>query len=129
MGASYLRALFGTAYYNPSDENCDCGTIYELTPPANPGHSWAYTVPHAYTSGPPNTGEFPAAPLTVGPGGVLYGTTQLGGSSSGSVNCDTSDFSGCGTVFQLTPPSSPSAPPASSMGWRRKHEPEICRYS
>ncbi|MGA2740350.1 MAG: choice-of-anchor tandem repeat GloVer-containing protein [Bryobacteraceae bacterium] len=99
-------SLFGTAFYDPDNENCDCGTIYELTPPAIPGHSWTYTLLHTYTSGPPNIGEFPAAPLAAGPGGVLYGTTRFGGSSSGSVNCDTSDFSGCGTVFQLTPPSS-----------------------
>ena len=98
-------SLFGTAYYNPADESCDCGTIYELTPPADPGHSWTSTVLHAYTSGPPNLGESPAASLTAGPGGVLYGTTQFGGSSSGSVNCNYSGFSGCGTVFQLTPPS------------------------
>src|ERR1039458_264479 len=41
--------------------------------------------------------------LTVGPGGVLYGTTQAGG--SGSV-CQANE-SGCGTVFQLTPPATP----------------------
>jgi hypothetical protein len=38
----------------------------------------------------------------VGPGGVLYGTTQSGGTGF----CPTADGLGspCGTVFQLTPP-------------------------
>jgi hypothetical protein len=37
-------------------------------------------------------------------GGVLYGTTNLGG----SVLCNAGGAFGCGTVFSLTPPASPS---------------------
>ena len=37
--------------------------------------------------------------LTEGSGGALYGTTIQGGSS----NCDSTYFSGCGTIFKLSP--------------------------
>ena len=43
-------------------------------------------------------GYEPIGRLTIGPGGVLYGTTLWGGTSC-PVNADR----GCGTVFRLTP--------------------------
>jgi uncharacterized repeat protein (TIGR03803 family) len=53
-------------------------------------------------------GAQPESGLTIGPGGVLYGTTQYGGAGV----CATSGYTqdGCGTVFQLTPPSLPGGP-------------------
>ena len=48
----------------------------------------------------PNDGREPVAGVVVGPGGVLYGTTEYGG--SGACYPD-----GCGTAFSLTPPASP----------------------
>jgi uncharacterized repeat protein (TIGR03803 family) len=48
----------------------------------------------------PNDGRQPVAGVTIGPGGVLYGTTEYGGSAGCGVN-------GCGTAFSLTPPASP----------------------
>ncbi len=48
--------------------------------------------------------QFPAG-LVVGSGGVIYGTTEFGGSFNG-YQCGTTP---CGTVFSLTPPSSPGA--------------------
>jgi uncharacterized repeat protein (TIGR03803 family) len=96
-------SLFGTAAYG-GDEYCDgpegCGTVYELTPPAIQGNPWTQTTIHTFGS-VPNDGADPEA-LTVGPGGVLYGTTQSGGTEF----CPTADGVGnpCGTVFQLAPP-------------------------
>jgi uncharacterized repeat protein (TIGR03803 family) len=76
---------------------CDCGAVFELTPP--PSHGGAWTESTIYSFGEtPGDGSSPEAALTVGAGGVLYGTTAFGGSAA----C------GCGTVFQLTPPSAPS---------------------
>jgi hypothetical protein len=55
-------------------------------------------------AGAPSDGAFPYAGLTIGPGGIVYGTTYSGGTGS----CfDGAPTSGCGTVFSLTPPSSP----------------------
>ena len=42
----------------------------------------------------------------MGEDGVLYGTTQYGGVAAGSP-CSYYGASGCGIVFQLTPPAAP----------------------
>ena len=44
---------------------------------------------------PSGDGSFPVASVVIGKNGVLYGTTQYGGSA------------GLGTVFELTPPTTP----------------------
>jgi uncharacterized repeat protein (TIGR03803 family) len=62
------------------------GTIFELTP--NSAGTWDNTVLHAFTGGA--DGATPSAPLTFGPDGNLYGTTENGGAY------------GYGNVFQLT---------------------------
>jgi hypothetical protein len=103
-------SLFGTTLYG-GDGGCGdggCGVVFELTPPTAPGGPWTETTLHTFgaVSG---DGTQPMAPLTVGPAGVLYGTTYYGGTGV----CYTSGgvlTSGCGTVFQLTPPSAPGAP-------------------
>jgi uncharacterized repeat protein (TIGR03803 family) len=96
-------SLFGTTIF-AGDPICDCGTVYELTPPATRGGTWAETTIHVFGE-TPGDGQEPFAALTVGHGGVLYGTTRFGGSGV----CHTSGFTedGCGTVFQLTPPTTP----------------------
>jgi len=65
------------------------GAIYELSPPSSPGNPWTETVLFSFNG---TDGTLPAGPLLLGPGGVLFGTTDGGGSH------------GAGTVFQLTPP-------------------------
>ena len=102
-------ALFGTTFQGASacGDGGGCGAAYLLSPPADPGGVWTGTPLHAFT-GPPD-GAFPQAPLTAGPSGVFYGTTYIGG--TGSVCGPELDYpygtGGCGTVFQLTPPSLP----------------------
>ncbi len=76
-------SLFGTTPYGGS---AGYGTIYELTP----GTPWTETVLHSFQGG--SDGAFPVASLTLGTGGVFYGTTSAGGAT------------GNGTVFELTPP-------------------------
>jgi uncharacterized repeat protein (TIGR03803 family) len=93
-------SLFGTTFYG-GDEYCQCGTVYELTS-STPGTAWTETTIHTFTYTGADGGGSQAA-LTVGSGGVLYGTTQFGGSGS----CEYGSGSGCGTVFQLTPPVTP----------------------
>jgi len=100
-------SLYGTDYFY-GDEPCGvegCGAVYELTPPAAPGDAWTITSIYDF-AGPPDDGGFSWAPLTLGTGGVLYGTTLIGG--PGTV-CTFEPYliSGCGTVFELTPPAAP----------------------
>jgi hypothetical protein len=79
-------SLFGTTF-GGGDEGCGnfgCGTVYQLTPGAAHGSAWTETLLHTFT-GSPADGGGPLAALAVGPGGVLYGTTQFGGSGSPSV--------------------------------------------
>jgi uncharacterized repeat protein (TIGR03803 family) len=90
--------LYGTTYgFGTSDK----GTVYMLTPPGIPGGTWSVKSLHTFT-GYPRDGANPYAGVVIGSGGVLYGATQTGGSSSA---CGSTI--GCGTVFSLTPPTSP----------------------
>jgi hypothetical protein len=82
--------LFGT-----TDEgggiNCnpyDCGTVFELSPPAVSGGAWTETLLHSFTDG--SDGATPST-LILANSGVLYGAAERGGNS------------GNGVVFQLTP--------------------------
>ena len=61
------------------------------------GTCWTQTatVLHRFT-GTGGDGYNPFAPLAIGPGGTLYGTTVAGG----ELSCPGSNGQGCGTVFQ-----------------------------
>lgn len=100
-------SLFGTTLYG-GDEFCGdggCGVVFELTPPKAPGGAWTETILHTFGA-VAGDGFEPMGPLTVGPGGTLYGTTYYGGQN---VCADPlgGPSGGCGTVFALTPPASP----------------------
>jgi len=102
-------SLFGTTLYGGDTGGCihgGCGVVYELTPPTASGGAWAETILHNFGT-VPGDGFEPMGPLRVGPGGTLYGTTYYGGTGV----CYTSGglTSGCGTVFQLAPPSASGA--------------------
>jgi len=88
--------LYGTTFF----DGLGSGTVFSLTPPASPGGSWTETVLYNFGS-TVHDGLYPMSAVVIGDGGVLYGTTQDGGSTSGSCG-----FMGCGTVFVLTPPGS-----------------------
>jgi uncharacterized repeat protein (TIGR03803 family) len=88
-------ALFGTTSSGGVGAGNN-GTVFKLKPPAAGQTLWTEKVLHNFT-GPPGDGMIPLAGLLVdNTSGVLYGTTQLGGTA------------GCGTVFQLTPPVLPA---------------------
>jgi len=96
-------SLYGTTL--ESDEDGGCGYVYELSPPVGGSGVWTPAATYAF-GGWPSDGCESLAPLTVGPGGVLYGTTSTGGSG----NCEgVLDNLGCGAVFELTPPAAPGA--------------------
>jgi hypothetical protein len=91
-------SLYGTTTYLTYLEGC--GSVYKLSPPVTGSGAWTWMEIYNFDSG---GGCTLVAPLTVGPGGVLYGTTFVGGAGTAC----SFNGSGCGTVFQLTPPATP----------------------
>ncbi len=78
-----------------------CGTVYQLAPPAQKGGAWTETVLHIFQGNVNNDGASPFGGLLIDNSGNLYGTTAYGGSG----NCTLLGvFVGCGTVFELSPP-------------------------
>jgi uncharacterized repeat protein (TIGR03803 family) len=71
------------------------GAVYEVSPPAVTGGAWTERVIYSFSG---IDGTLPTGPLLLGPGGVLYGTTNGGGES------------GEGLVFELDPPAVPGNP-------------------
>ena len=69
------------------------GTVYKLTAP-----TYLQTTLHSFAAG--TDGWNPEGPLTLGPGGVLYGTTQIGGNQGCNV-FGAEGGTGCGTVFEI----------------------------
>ncbi len=77
-----------------------CGVAYELSAPTGGSGDWTETTLYSFTGG--SDGGYPDAGLIFDSKGNLYGATGQGGNLSGS-NC--SGSSGCGVVFELSPPS------------------------
>src|SRR5579872_889596 len=73
------------------------GTVFELSPPSEPGGAWTETILYAFP-GFPGDGGNPFAPVIIDTAGNLYGTTNGGG---------TGTFGAKGTAFELSPPSQP----------------------
>ena len=96
-------ALYGTTLYGGSMSDprwVGFGAVFQLKPPAAGQSTWQHTVLYRFRGGA--DGESPFAGLTRDATGALYGTTHGGGIAS----CPRFDgsFTGCGTVFKLTPP-------------------------
>ncbi len=60
-----------------------CGTVFELTPPAQPGGVWTETVLYRFTGG--DDGSNPEGSLVLDQAGNLYGTAGSGGVGYGTV--------------------------------------------
>jgi uncharacterized repeat protein (TIGR03803 family) len=72
-----------------------CGTVFELSPNGSGG--WTETVLYSFEGG--SDGFSPTPGLIFDRSGNLYGTTQYGGGGS----CTGTNYSGCGTAFELSP--------------------------
>jgi uncharacterized repeat protein (TIGR03803 family) len=83
-------------------------TVYELGPPVAPNADWTERVLYSFTGGEDES--LPNGTLVFDALGNLYGTTEGGGSQ----NCD----NGCGTVFELSPPTRPGAAWTESVLYR-----------
>jgi hypothetical protein len=108
--------LYGTTAYDGTG-SCKllgsivgCGTVYELSPPAQPGGAWTETVLYSFQGG--DDGYAPLGDLVFDGAGNLYGATKFGGGKG--INCN--DLYGyCGTIFELSP-----AKASVSGEWREK---------
>lgn len=110
--------LYGTVQFAGTSPSCPfgavsygCGAVYSLTPPSSPGAAWTEQTLYTFQGG--DDGAVPLADLSIGNDGKLFGTTYAGGPSllCTAHNLPLSGFGpqspGCGTVFELDPPSSP----------------------
>ena len=91
----------GVLYGTTNSGGIDCGVcdaVFSLTPPASPGGAWTEAVIYTFRSW---NDSFRT--VVMGRGGVLYGTSSLGGSGTNSA-CQVDQ---CGTIFSLSPPASP----------------------
>ena len=89
--------LYGTSYFGGSGAcGAGCGTVFEVSPPAQQGGAWTGAI--IYNFQDPSDGLSPYGGLVMDRKGSLYGTTVGGGDQS----CNADE--GCGTVFQLVPP-------------------------
>jgi hypothetical protein len=78
-----------------------CGTVYQLAPPAKQGGPWTETVLYIFKGNTSKDGASPYGGLVIDAAGNLYGTTGFGGTG----NCTVLGSKlGCGTVFELSPP-------------------------
>jgi uncharacterized repeat protein (TIGR03803 family) len=106
MCRSYnFYAYTGSGGYWRRGPGVGCGTIFKLTPPTI-GHSvWTESVLFSFGG---KDGRFPAGALLMDKTGALYGVTGLGGEGPcGYFAISGSRLqypTGCGTVFELTPP-------------------------
>src|SRR5271169_2414365 len=83
--------------------------MFFVIPAAQPAHAqYTETVPYTFTGG--SDGAAPAAGLIFDSKGNLYGTAVNGG-NTGSANCPgLNPPTGCGVVFELSPPSGGTGP-------------------
>ena len=92
--------LYGTTDFGGA---FNCGTVFQLTPPATPGAAWTKTVLYDFPGG--RRGSSPYGGLAMDRKGNLYGTTFWGGD-------DCQEFGlPCGVVFELRRPT------AKGKGW------------
>jgi uncharacterized repeat protein (TIGR03803 family) len=84
-------ALYGTSYNGGFS---GVGVVYALNPPASLGESWTETILYNFDFGGA-TGSVPSTPVTVGSGGLIYGTTSVENGEPEPI--------GYGTIFSLTP--------------------------
>jgi uncharacterized repeat protein (TIGR03803 family) len=88
-------ALYGTTENGGAMND---GTVFRLLPPKTAGGKWRESALYSFCAKANCAdGAHPVAGLALGKKGVLYGTTQFGGTGAFGANE--------GTAFQLTPPS------------------------
>jgi hypothetical protein len=78
-----------------------CGTVYQLSPPAQKGGSWTETLIYQFQGKGSNDASVPNGGLIRDAAGNLYGVTAYGGTG----DCILLGVpAGCGAVYKLSPP-------------------------
>lgn len=102
--------LYGTTQRGGANAG---GTVFELTP--KQGGGWSEIVIYDFCSQPSCAdGGVPEAGLIIDSSGNLYGTAAVGGTYFGG----TCGGAGCGTVYQLSPPSAPGGSWTQTVLWQ-----------
>jgi hypothetical protein len=97
--------LYGTTGYGGTGDcillgsKLGCGTVYELSPPAQKDGAWTETILYSFPTA--KQGYLPNGDLVFDSAGNLYGATEFGGGEG--TTCDPY-YQYCGTVFELSPP-------------------------
>jgi hypothetical protein len=78
-----------------------CGTVFQLAPPAHQGDPWTETVLYVFKGNASNDGATPVGGLVIDSSGNLYGTTAYGGTGDCVL---LGSKLGCGAVYELSPP-------------------------
>src|SRR5580698_4884202 len=90
-----------------------CGTVYQLTPPAKKSDPWTENILYVFKGVNSNDGNTPVGGVIFDQAGNLYGTTAYGGAGKlygatqyggGYGSCNAPYYQYCGTVFKLSPP-------------------------
>ena len=92
-----------TACASPSQ----CGTVFELSPPAQNGDPWIETILYVFKGRIYGDGASPGGGLVMDTAGNLYGVTGYGGTGPCTL---LGSIVGCGTVYKLSPPSQQGEP-------------------
>jgi hypothetical protein len=79
----------------------ECGTVFQVTPPAQKGGSWTETLIYQFQGKGSNDASVPTSGLIRDATGNLYGVTGYGGTGDCVL---TGVLAGCGTVYELSPP-------------------------
>ena len=99
--------LFGTTQAGGPNNT---GTVFELSPPAERFGLWTESVLFILPADQ-SQGTWPFGKLIFDNAGNIYATTELGGNGSAPA-CS---FGGCGTVFELSPPTTQGNPWTSTL--------------
>jgi hypothetical protein len=95
-----VTAYGGTGYCLLLGANAGCGTVYELSPPQQPGGAWTETTLYSFATA--KEGYLAIGNLVFDSAGNLYGATWFGGDKG--TTCDSLYGGQCGVVFELSPP-------------------------
>jgi hypothetical protein len=115
--------LYGATEYGGGYGSCNspyyqyCGTVFEVSPSKKNGGAWTEKVLYSFKSG--MDGANPNGGLIFDAKRTIYGTTQFGGNDSG--DCGSG---GCGTVFDLKPPTKKNGAWSERVLYRFKSGPD-----
>ena len=85
----------------------ECGTVFQLAPPAKKGDPWTETILYQFKGEGSQDGSAPAGGVILDAAGNIYGTTAYGGTG----DCILLGVkAGCGTVYELSPPKQKGGP-------------------